>query len=107
MAQVLERDPAYITSADIFKTSPKDSTTDTSALLLPHVIHDGPIRTVAHRGSEMFVAMGNELRWTDLGTLQDADEDRTWREREGHDDDKATTTYKVSGEMPAHRATLI
>ncbi|KAG9746719.1 hypothetical protein KCU59_g4849, partial [Aureobasidium melanogenum] len=35
----------------------------------------GPARTIAHRGTEIFVLVGNEIRWSDLVSLKDADQD--------------------------------
>ncbi|KAG9721353.1 hypothetical protein KCU73_g14270, partial [Aureobasidium melanogenum] len=35
----------------------------------------GPTRTIAHRGTEIFVLVGNEIRWSDLVSLKDADQD--------------------------------
>ncbi|TKA74344.1 hypothetical protein B0A55_05518 [Friedmanniomyces simplex] len=32
--------------------------------------YDGPLRKVAHRGTEVFVAVGNELRWADVSALE-------------------------------------
>lgn len=38
---------------------------------------DGPSRNIAHRGTEVFFATGNELRWADLATLKEAGEGGT------------------------------
>lgn len=35
----------------------------------------GPKRTIAHRGTQIFVAVGNEIRWSDLCMLKDDWED--------------------------------
>ena len=32
----------------------------------------GPSRTIAHRGTEVFVLVGNDIRWSDLVMLKDA-----------------------------------
>lgn len=37
--------------------------------------YEGPRKTIAHRGSEVFVAAGRELRWSDLAFLKDAEQD--------------------------------
>lgn len=37
--------------------------------------NEGSRRTVAHRGTEVFVAVGKELRWSDLNLLRDAERD--------------------------------
>ncbi|KAI5276969.1 hypothetical protein E4T47_00269 [Aureobasidium subglaciale] len=42
----------------------------------------GPTRTIAHRGTELFVLVGNEIRWSDLVMLKDAprhDDSQTYR----------------------------
>ncbi|KEQ67506.1 uncharacterized protein M437DRAFT_37475 [Aureobasidium melanogenum CBS 110374] len=35
----------------------------------------GPTRTIAHRGTEIFVLVGNDIRWSDLVSLKDAEQD--------------------------------
>ncbi|OCK85256.1 hypothetical protein K432DRAFT_413447 [Lepidopterella palustris CBS 459.81] len=35
--------------------------------------YSGPLRTIATRNSEVFVAVGNEIRWSDLVLLQETD----------------------------------
>ena len=54
----------------------------------------GPLRTIAHRGSEIFIAVGKELRWSDLVLLKE-----TWEEQNDGDDDFETSaerTYRVN-----------
>lgn len=41
----------------------------------PKQVLEGSRKTVAHRGTEVFVAAGKELRWGDLGLLRDAEAD--------------------------------
>jgi nucleoporin NUP82 len=36
---------------------------------------EGSRKTIAHRGTEVFVAVGKELRWSDLSLLRDAEAD--------------------------------
>ncbi len=36
----------------------------------------GPRRTIARRGTEVFIAVGKEIRWADLVYLKDAYEDK-------------------------------
>ena len=33
--------------------------------------YQGPTKTIAHRGTEVFVAVDNKLRWSDLSMLKD------------------------------------
>lgn len=35
----------------------------------------GPVRTIAHRGTQVFFVAGNEIRWSDLVLLKDAGEE--------------------------------
>ncbi|KAI9819082.1 MAG: hypothetical protein M1826_001212 [Phylliscum demangeonii] len=51
-------------------TTPTNSKTKKSS-------RPGPRRTVAHRGSEVFVAVGNQIRWTDLALVH-----QQWREQQ-------------------------
>ena len=40
----------------------------------------GPLRTVVHRGTEVFAAVGKEIRWADLVYLKEAWEDKAKNE---------------------------
>lgn len=64
----------------------------------------GPRRTIAHRGtSEIFVAVGKEIRWTDLAKLKDNWDAQTQEgsylrgksHGGGTDDDKPVPGYRV------------
>lgn len=41
----------------------------------------GPRRTIAHRGTEVFIAVGREIRWADLVYLKEAWEDKGQRKK--------------------------
>lgn len=41
----------------------------------------GPRRTIAHRGTEVFIAVGKEIRWADLVYLKETWEDRAKKEK--------------------------
>jgi nucleoporin NUP82 len=45
----------------------------------------GPRRTIAHRGTEVFIAVGKEIRWADLVYLKETWEDKQDNQRRGHD----------------------
>lgn len=87
MPQVLARDPAWLARStpgfDLFQPD----TTTAKAPRSQDARYDGPLRKVAHRGTEVFVAVGNELRWSELGLLRDAGEEyrRTHAGRDAHD----------------------
>jgi hypothetical protein len=44
--------------------------------------YSGPTKTIATRGTEVFVAVGNEIRWSNLVELQERNESPTYRQ--GH-----------------------
>lgn len=69
MPKILERDPHWL-SSKLFQTEE-----DTTPKHFPDVAYDGPLRKTANRGSELFVAVGTELRWSDVGLLRDAEDD--------------------------------
>ena len=68
----------------------------------------GPKRTIARRGTEIFVVVGNQIRWSDLCMLKDdweeAQELRKSKSKSkkaeysngGHKDDHAEGSYRVS-----------
>lgn len=68
MPKILARDPAWLSrstpAARLFQA-------DKSAVKTEN---DGASRKIAHRGSEVFVTVGTELRWSNLGVLKDAGE---------------------------------
>lgn len=41
----------------------------------------GPRRTIAHRGTEVFIGVGKEIRWADLVYLKEAWEDKELRKK--------------------------
>ena len=53
---------------------------------------DGPKRIIARRGTEVFVVVGNEIRWTDLLALKD-DWEEARSQGEGAQDRKPS--YRV------------
>lgn len=68
----------------------------------------GPRRTIAHRGTEVFVAVGKEIRWADLVSLKENWEDKQDNQRRNHrgsrpgdgdagsDDEDQIQGYRVS-----------
>ncbi len=44
----------------------------------------GPRRTIAHRGTEVFIAVGKEIRWADLVYLKETWEDTQDEQRQGY-----------------------
>lgn len=47
----------------------------------------GPRRTIAQRGTEVFIAVGREIRWADLVYLKEAWEDKQKSSGRGRNDD--------------------
>ncbi|KAB2580320.1 hypothetical protein BFW01_g12609 [Lasiodiplodia theobromae] len=95
MPRVLSYTPAWLSRGapgfDIFdqsssrSKSPRKFTNGTNKLQKP-----GPKRTIAHRGNEIFVVVGNEIRWANLLHLRERglpkdrrDFGRSWRSARG------------------------
>lgn len=74
MPKVLSRQPRWLDynspGFDFFQPDNKDKQRENAA----QAHREGPVRKIAHRGSEIFVAVGNELRWSDLAILKEAGE---------------------------------
>lgn len=66
----------------------------------------GPARTIARRGTEIFVATGNELRWSDLVLLKEQWEEG-YNKKNGdtgdHDREESQSTTRVSFHYPSNR----
>lgn len=79
MPRVLERDPVWLSREapgfQLFR--PDDSKPASKQAQTTH--YNGPSRKIAYRigrhGSELFVAVGGEVRWAELGQMKDAAED--------------------------------
>jgi len=79
MPKVLARNPRWLSRPSpgfqLFRTNEPSQSYN-----VPDDDYEGPLRKVAHRGSEIFVATGggsgsgNELRWAALASLKDAGE---------------------------------
>lgn len=86
MPKILSYTPAWLSNPSpghgIFTASAKQTT---DALASPHKFSNGtskkinkpgPKRTIAHRGSEIFVAVGKEIRWADLVIVKEGHENQ-------------------------------
>lgn len=95
MPRVLSYTPTWLSRGapgfDVFdqsssrSKSPRKFTNGTNKLQKP-----GPKRTIAHRGNEIFVVVGNEIRWANLLHLRERglpkdrrDFGRSWRSARG------------------------
>ena len=89
MPRIISYTPAWLSRPspgfDIFSSGSKASappaTNGTSPQKADGIDEDepyvGPQRTIARRGTEIFVAVGKEIRWSDLCMLKD-----DWEEKE-------------------------
>jgi len=90
MPGVLKYTPAWLSRPspgfDVFasKASSKLPTTEGKQ---KHEKPFGPQRTIVRRGTEVFVAVGNELRWTDMVLLKERF-DETKDKQNGHGRDE-------------------
>ncbi|PPJ61079.1 hypothetical protein CBER1_07406 [Cercospora berteroae] len=74
MVRVLDRAPRWLNYStpgfDFFQDKSKTRSAQK---------HDAPTKRIAHRGTEVFFAVGKELRWADLRDLKDEGEQREGR----------------------------
>ncbi|KAM3416260.1 hypothetical protein BST61_g7866 [Cercospora zeina] len=89
MVRVLDRAPRWLNYStpgfDFFQDKSKSRAAQK---------HDAPTKRIAHRGMEVFFAVGKELRWADLRDLKDAGEQREGRHgRQGKSNKQPS--YKV------------
>lgn len=72
MPKILARQPAWLDrntpAFDFFQPADGSSSRPDAQ---DHEDRDAPARKIAHRGTEIFAVVGNELRWSDLGLLKD------------------------------------
>lgn len=78
MPSIIARQPAWLD-----RSSPAFNffQTDNSRQDEDEHNRDAPSRKIAHRGSEIFAVVGNELRWSDLDMLRDASKSGSERQQ--------------------------
>ncbi len=88
MLSVVRRTPAWLADqspgGELF-TAPSTSNSSTPP-------KPGPSRTIARRGNEIFVAVGNQLRWADVTLLQ-----QIWQARHRHSKRATSADKKKDG----------
>lgn len=71
MPTILARQPAWLDrntpAFDFFQPADRSKTRQDD-----DEDRDAPSRKIAHRGTEIFAVVGNELRWSDMSMLRDA-----------------------------------
>lgn len=64
---------------DLFVPSPSDA--NSPSYSSKEALRSGPRRTIARRGTEVFIAVGKEIRWADLVYLKERWEEKQARTR--------------------------
>ncbi|KAI0115140.1 hypothetical protein F4814DRAFT_308265 [Daldinia grandis] len=86
MPKIKSYTPAWLSAPspgyDLFVPNPSEIH-DTSAYISKTVSKEGPRRTIARRGTEVFIAVGKEIRWGDLLYLKERWEERQAKARGG------------------------
>jgi nucleoporin NUP82 len=79
MARVVGHTPSWLSAPspgfNLFQRNPDTKPPSALRNQLVKAEARGPTRTIAHRGTEIFVLVGNEIRWSDLVSLKDAEQD--------------------------------
>jgi hypothetical protein len=90
MPKVISYTPAWLSKPnpghEIFTakaTSTQNSSVNGSSSSSKRTAKPGPRRTIARRGTEVFIAVGKEIRWADLVYLKEAWEDKQARKSHG------------------------
>ncbi|KAI6844021.1 hypothetical protein KC340_g980 [Hortaea werneckii] len=79
-----------------------------------HPRYNGPVKRLAHRGTEVFVAVGTELRWADLEQLKSAGEvwdrshgmDEPAEDQEAEEEDRRYRVLKTSVARPIQQLSV-
>jgi nucleoporin NUP82 len=79
MARVVGHTPSWLSAPspgfNLFQRNPETKAPSALRNQLTKAEARGPTRTIAHRGTEIFALVGNEIRWSDLVSLKDAEKD--------------------------------
>lgn len=101
MPKVLARSPQWLDYGtpgfDFFQPSDNDTSRQASTQT------NTPSRKIAHRGTEVFTAVGNEVRWSDLAVLKDAAEGARGQHSNKH---AAYKVLKTPGYLPITQLTV-
>lgn len=99
MPRILRHTPQWLNRPApgfaLFANPEGDKLKKNSEGLKPHAT-----RTVTNRGTEIFIAVGNQLRWSDLLLLKEEDQHRRQAERQHHSGDSEGGS---DGKWPAYR----
>ncbi|KAI4742621.1 hypothetical protein E4T50_06963 [Aureobasidium sp. EXF-12298] len=80
MARVIGHTPSWLSAPspgfNLFQRNPDTKAPSGLRNQLTKAEARGPTRTIAHRGTEIFVLVGNEIRWSDLVSLKDTEKER-------------------------------
>lgn len=80
MPKVLGYTPSWLVRPSPgFELFAPNSSSNTSNGHRAALDYSGPTKTVAKRGTEVFVAVGNEIRWSDLTLLKETNQTHTLR----------------------------
>ena len=109
MPKVISYTPAWLSKPslghEIFTSTTQNASTNGTSSGSKRTAKPGPRRTIARRGTEVFIAVGKEIRWADLVYLKEAWEDKQSRqhggkgkERNSHDsnEEEGAQGYRVS-----------
>ena len=76
MSRIISHTPSWLSAPsrgfDLFQAGPNTKTPAALSNGGRKMEYRGPVKTIAHRGTEVFVVVGNEIRWSDLVALKDA-----------------------------------
>jgi nucleoporin NUP82 len=99
MPKVTSYAPAWLCrpspGASLFTSSSVKSPAQALQVVKPAVA-DGPTRTIAKRGNEVFVVVDNEIRWSNLARLKDQWQQQTRQKKSAAEKNAEAAPYRVS-----------
>ena len=80
MPKIISYTPSWLSRPSpgfqVFNTAQSPSAVQSEQKSFPGDNYYGPTRTIARRGTEIFLAVGKKLRWADLTLLKDGYEEQ-------------------------------
>ncbi|KAI5306611.1 hypothetical protein KEM56_000079 [Ascosphaera pollenicola] len=105
MTKVVEYAPSWLTRttpAHNFLTGSYMTQQQKEGLMLENDFYDGPRRTIARRGREIFAVIDKQIRWADLAALKDQWQESVKAQREPeHKPESVASTPKAKGKTSA------
>lgn len=89
--------------ANLFTSNAIKSPAEDQANGSKFAVPNGPTKTVAQRGTEVFTVVDNEIRWADLARLKDQWQQQQARQKKGS---VSATNDSKTTDLPSYRVSV-